>query len=115
MIPVKQTKFGYGHGNCFEACVASILEIPLEEVCDIPHDDKTWFDVFDKWMRSRGFLPIMTDDIKNPPKGYSIAGITVTGCPHACVALDGKIVFDPQVGTPLNLPVEDYLYWETFP
>lgn len=32
MIPVKQNLFGHRKGNCFAACVASILEIPLEDV-----------------------------------------------------------------------------------
>ena len=53
MIPLDQTIFadparGDGHdangvpGNCFQACVASILELPLEEV---PH-----FATFDDWL-----------------------------------------------------------------
>lgn len=32
MIPVDQTTYGHTDGNCFSACVASILEIPIEEV-----------------------------------------------------------------------------------
>ena len=31
MIKVYQTKFGKGKGNCLQACVASILELKLEE------------------------------------------------------------------------------------
>jgi len=32
MKPVFQTKFGPKEGNCFAACLASILEIPLEDI-----------------------------------------------------------------------------------
>lgn len=34
MIPINQTIFEYGNGNCLQAVVASILEVPLE---NIPH------------------------------------------------------------------------------
>ncbi len=34
MIEIHQTIFGKPHGNCFQACVASVLEIPLD---DVPH------------------------------------------------------------------------------
>lgn len=32
MIPIFQTKFGYGEGNCAHACIASIFELPLKLV-----------------------------------------------------------------------------------
>jgi hypothetical protein len=32
MKPVDQTTFGFPGGNCFSACVATILELPLDEV-----------------------------------------------------------------------------------
>jgi hypothetical protein len=32
MKPVFQTKFDWGQGNCAHACIASIFELPLEEV-----------------------------------------------------------------------------------
>lgn len=41
MKPVFQTKFAKGEGNCFAACVASILEVPLEQV-DFVADEETW-------------------------------------------------------------------------
>ena len=34
MKPVDQTLFGEGRGNCLPACIASVLELPLEAV---PH------------------------------------------------------------------------------
>ena len=32
MKPVDQTSFGFPGGNCFSACVASILELPIDDV-----------------------------------------------------------------------------------
>lgn len=41
MRPVLQTRFGFPSGNCLLACVASILEVPLEEVPD-GWDEEGW-------------------------------------------------------------------------
>jgi hypothetical protein len=47
MIPVPQTKRGgpdappEERGDCFDACLASILEVPLESV-HVAHDDHWW-------------------------------------------------------------------------
>lgn len=30
MIPVEQTNYTRNHGNCLTACVASLLEVPIE-------------------------------------------------------------------------------------
>lgn len=40
MIPVYQTRTvaNDGSGNCFNACVASILEMPLRDVCSVLPD-----------------------------------------------------------------------------
>jgi len=36
LIPVNQTKFGYGQGNCAAACIASIFERDIENI-DLVH------------------------------------------------------------------------------
>lgn len=38
MIPIMQTRYGKDVGNCFNACLASLLEIPLEEIDFDLHD-----------------------------------------------------------------------------
>ncbi len=52
MKPVKQTTFGTPGGNCFSACVASILELDIEEV---PYfmGEKFWTDTFGIWLSKR--------------------------------------------------------------
>ena len=53
MKPVDQTTFGSPHGNCFQAGVASALELPLEEV---PHfcdgDNPMWLIDLENWFQS---------------------------------------------------------------
>ena len=98
MKPVDQTKFGQHHGNCFAACVASILEIPIEVIPELPGDN-TWTFVFREWLKPLGFtcytLTLGDDDVA---QGYTImAGMSPRGkWLHAVVALDGVMVHDPH-------------------
>ena len=51
MIPVDQTTFGKGHGNCLAACVASITELPLDSLVlewDDREDGEHWYDTLSK-------------------------------------------------------------------
>jgi hypothetical protein len=61
--PVDQTTFGAPGGNCFSACVASLLEIPLSEVPYFMGDgpieqEYDWFNPFLAWLRERGWWAI---------------------------------------------------------
>lgn len=42
MKRIKQTKFGPTDGNCFAACIASLLEVPIEEVAIDIQGDNWW-------------------------------------------------------------------------
>ena len=60
MKPVNQTSFGTGQGNCFSACIASILEIAVADVpnfChqDADHDGSTWLERTAAWLQERGW------------------------------------------------------------
>ena len=61
MIPQYMTRIGYG-GNCYQACIASILELPLEDVPDMAPamvetegTDADWSVPLRLWLRGRGF------------------------------------------------------------
>ena len=62
MIPVYQTAFGGPDsptpGDCFRACVASILELPIDEV---PHfcAAEEWIPPLQAWFRERGWMPLL--------------------------------------------------------
>lgn len=105
MKPVKQTTFGYPRGNCYAACVASLLEIPLE-ACPIVEDVATWNEVWDAWYAARGLARMCFE--YNPewkPRGWAIiSGISPRVMTdedgervhHSCVGCDGELVHDPH-------------------
>jgi hypothetical protein len=96
MRPVDQTTFGINDGNCFTACLASILEIPLEEV---PSFVGAYWDDFLPWLADRGLsATLYRSDVYVPP-GYAIAGgrsKRFAGRMHACVAYNGMVIHDPH-------------------
>jgi hypothetical protein len=111
MIPVYQTMTvaNDGQGNCFNACIASILELPLREVANIlPRDERYW-GPWQEWFTAKG-LQLRECSAKNPPKGWAIAsgdgfrvypdGHEKAGKPisHATVAFNGEVLHDPFPG-----------------
>ena len=63
MKPVWQTLFDEGGGNCFAACVASILQMPLEKMpnfCEKDHHE-SWLRAFCAWLRPLGFTACCLD------------------------------------------------------
>jgi hypothetical protein len=89
-------------GDCYAACVASLLEIELVEVPDLTGD--RWASVLRRWLAARGlrvdFRPgdgRPLGDQADPPRGYAIAGQRVLdGSVHAVVCKGGAIVHDPS-------------------
>jgi len=111
MIPVYQTMTvsNDGCGNCFNACVASILELPLREVCDTLPRDTPYWSAWRNWLATIG-LDLANYPADDPPKGWSIArgpgfriypeGHELSGQPisHATVAFNGEVLHDPFPG-----------------
>lgn len=106
MIGVDQTVFTVPGGNCFSACVATILGITLEDVPyfmgDFEEEDKAaWFERFRLWLKPHGYWPInfKLDDWEPPPDAVYIlsAGSPRGDWDHSVVAKGGKnIVHDPH-------------------
>ena len=110
MIPVYQTMTvkNDGQGNCFNACIASVLELPLRKVCQVlPKSEGSWIDQWRVWLADQGLALASMRSPLDPPYGYSIvtvytertypeghpkAGVSIA---HSCVAFDGVIVHDP--------------------
>ena len=61
MIPVNQTTFNT-KGNCFEACIASMLEIDLNQVPFFSKDN--WYKECNEWLHRRGLGLIIVDVCK---------------------------------------------------
>lgn len=112
MIPVDQTLFGERKGNCFAACVASILELPLVEVPNfcVMHWDSDWFQPFSDWLRDRGCMPLCFAFQAAAQRDNHLAimkqmgngvpwiggGPNPDGVMHATVWVDDRMVHDPN-------------------
>ena len=120
MTPVFQTKFGvqrwpFEPGDCLSACVASILEVPVQEVpgfVDLRDDrDGLWQDRLDAWLWPMGLVSASAPP-GAPPPGFSVAhGLSVKGNEHAVVAEDGCVVHDPHPSRTGLARVDGYLFF----
>lgn len=97
MIPIYQTRLG-PRGNCLAACIASLIEVPIEDVdfscADHPH---TWDDVAREKLRPFGLSYIYAKVRREGGKGYPALW---TG-PTLCIAhgpspraTDHAVVYD---------------------
>jgi len=105
MKPVYQTRVGE-NGNCFQAAVASILDLELEQVPDFCNDDpERWFLNLCDWLRQFNLTAMMigagkkwNDDIAHVLKDvHLLAGgrSAVRPFDHEVVYLNGEMVHDP--------------------
>jgi hypothetical protein len=114
MKPVDQTIFGE-KGDCFEACLASILEIPLEVIPVFKESD--WFRRTNEWLAKRGlfYVEVRFDedglDLMQKFMGYHlICGVAERGLHHAVIGYKGVIVHDPHPSRAGIPPEEDKTY-----
>lgn len=104
---VMQTKFGL-EGNCFDACLASLLGIPLKEVNYFNKED-TWYSDLQRWLAPRNLAYVEIDCAdKTPLYRFPLPVLAIAGGPsprgveggHACVVelhrWDKRIVHDPH-------------------
>ena len=108
MIGVKQTIFKPPLGNCYSACLASILELSLDQVPNYIAEEK-WYLLYGRWLRQAN-LDILTfsgPQLYDPElwieqeerlKGFTIVGVESFRGPwgHSVVAKDLKIIWDPN-------------------
>ena len=104
MIPLFQTRFGKIHGNCYQACLASILELPLVDVPDFCNQyiNEEWLTEVIKWTQETCDLSYISVDWTKTAEiwlkdcwhimnGKSPRGNFV----HSVVGYSGKMVHDP--------------------
>jgi hypothetical protein len=108
MRPVDQTTYGFNDGNCFSACVASILEKSIVEVPRFHGVSPSFL----QWLARFGLSATLYKRANYVPRGYAVAAGTslrFAGRMHACVAYDGAVVHDPHPSRDgLPFGVEDY-------
>jgi len=53
-------------GDCFRACVASVLELPIEEVPHFVQESEDWYEMFTEWLSKREMFAIEVK-VSEPP------------------------------------------------
>lgn len=103
MKPVFQTLPNpEGVGNCLQACIASILELSLEQV---PHfalwyDSPDWHEKMNDWLMQTAGIYAITVAANSmyleKTYGYALLnGLSERGVMHSVVMKDGVMVHDP--------------------
>lgn len=102
-------------GNCFPACIASILEVGCEDVIQIQeyYDEPNWNERLSKWLFKKGYVwrYATIEDIRSEDKYILVTG----GSPrhpdltHVTIYRNGKMVHDPHTD---NSGITDERYFE---
>lgn len=105
MIPVDQTLFGDGKGNCFAACLASVLEVSLDSVPNFCVDNPSnYLEATNGWLAQFGLGMMIVDvrpqregNIDCPDAYHLMSGPSPRGkFHHSVVGKGGKMVHDPH-------------------
>jgi hypothetical protein len=108
VIPVEQTTDEPGEGNCFAACIASVLEVRIEDVPNVHLDSPEDWHTVQAWLAQRNLAMIGYDSDDFAPeevkrdslRGYSLCGVRYEypggGVNHSVVALNGEIAWNPS-------------------
>jgi len=106
VTPQRQTVFvadnPEGRGNCQSAVLASILDLPLDQVIDTAGDEcrgAGFWPAIRRWLADRGLKMVSVD-----PGDERLHGAYSSGCGpsprgnfwHAVVCKSGVMVFDPH-------------------
>lgn len=103
MIPVNQTLFGGKEGNCFEACLASIMEVPIEIFPG--YKDADWLALYNRFLGANFGLQLLLiageqHQLFKVQFGmdchHLISGQGPRGLKHSVVGLNGRMVHDPH-------------------
>jgi len=103
MHKIYQTTFGDGSGNCFAACIASLLELDIEEVPNFCEGNKNdWWEKTNKWLAKYNLwfcdVKILEYEDGNPlpwPGYYIVSGKGPRGLQHSVIYKDGNLLHDP--------------------
>jgi hypothetical protein len=99
------------------ACVASILDEPLDAFPDLYEEgtrrgdvERWWWGILLEALATRGLTARCVEGIA--PAGYAIASIRLAHVPgHAVVTLDGAVVHDPHPSQPSRAKPPQFQHW----
>src|SRR5271154_3985606 len=95
-------RFPYAPGNCLSACVASILEMPIDQVPHFVerHDsrDYLWMGRLNSWLSRLGLCASYLEpgSCDMTPDFHILYGLSVLGNEHAVVGHAGRVIHDPH-------------------
>lgn len=115
MKPVYQTIMSAPYGNCMQAAIASILELPLNDVPNFVVSGDLWAEALDEFLAAYGLQSLRIDVCNGwvPAGWHLIDGPSKRG-PfwHTLVAYQGNPVHDPyKYG---HCELEEYKEWTLF-
>jgi hypothetical protein len=102
------------HRNCFAACVASLLELPIEDVPNFQDEHQCeWLVPFSNWLRQFGLFPLicLLDQAHDSVKDYirKCGAVYIAGglserdsshaciyTSHACICMGSELLHDPH-------------------
>ena len=109
------------YGDCQRACVASLLELPIESV---PHlydaeDGAKMYAMWADWYKANGVqsvsfgfdqIPLEFMKSVNPNIHYILGGVNRDGIGHSVIAYNDEVVHDPS--PVLTSDIQDWShYW----
>ena len=109
MVQVEQKK----SDDCFSACLASILELSLDDVPNFAVDHEDWLGALTAWLApmNLGAVFIEFNEGLQTPSGYAVltAKSPRGNFDHAVVCHDGVIAWDPSPNRKQG--VLEWKYW----
>jgi hypothetical protein len=126
MSPVDQTIFlppqfdpnSTVRGNCVQASIASVLELPLSAVPHCAHMTHSIFKTFLK-QHGLGWIKTPVDDVHEgyhliagigPRTQFGVDGVTAFPVNHCVVGFNGEIVHDPHPSR-AGLQCQEEFWW----
>lgn len=116
----------HSYGDCFRACLASVLETQVPHVlhdnCDASRQRKR----IDQWLKPRGLafleFPLAVETPRQALKvagsltqwtgvHYMLSGVTRRGGGHYVVCRKNKIVHNPTPGIEIVGPFDNDVFW----
>lgn len=100
-------------GNCLQAAVATILELPLDDVPHFAELDKSWSEALAEFAHLHGYAIEWTDGYWPAPKLGLAFGTTVRSADitHAIAVVD-HMFWDPHPSRAGLVSVQTYVGWK---
>jgi hypothetical protein len=123
MKPVSQTIIDSEKGDCFRACLASLLELPIEQVPNNHETKQVQFDFYNDWLRPFNLqLAFIRFGAMPLPQGHFILVVKSAcfkNCTHTVIAKENEetcvaeIVWNPNPKDSRgnNIPADEWSYF----